>query len=171
LTAPERVEIGRVAKAHGLTGEVGVKLHWSHSEILFSVDEVLVELGGQERVIPIERARATPKGVLLKLAGVDDRTQAEALRGARILVQRSALPELGEGEYYLSDLVGFGVVAPDGEIGEVVEVRVHPSVDSAIIRAPDGRLLEQPLVDAWLEEVDLEARVLRLSTREGLVEA
>jgi 16S rRNA processing protein RimM len=170
LTASDNVEIGRIAKAHGLRGEVGVKLHWSHSEVLCSVEEVLVAGAGGERAIPIEAARPTPKGVLLKLAGVDDRTAAEALRGAAVLVPRSALPAPGDGEYYLSDLVGARVSGPNGEIGVVVEVRVHPSVDSAIIVTPDGRLLEQPLVDAWIEAVDLEAHLLLLSSTDGLVE-
>jgi 16S rRNA processing protein RimM len=170
LTKSDRVEIGRVAKAHGLRGEVGVKLHWSQSEVLLSVDEVLVADQGGERAMQIEAARPTPKGVLLKLAGIDDRTAAEALRGASISVLRSTLPEAGAGEYYLSDLIGARVDGPDGTIGEIVELRVHPTVDSAIIRTPDGRLLEQPLAEGWIAEVDLEARVVLLASTDGLME-
>jgi 16S rRNA processing protein RimM len=166
----ETVEIGRIAKAHGLLGEVGVKLHWSDSEVLFEVDEVRVEHDGAARTLRVESVRPTPKGLLLKLEGIDDRNAAEALRGARVSVPRSALGELQAGEYYLSDLIGCRVVAPAGEVGVVVEVRVHPSVDSAIIADPSGKLREQPLVDAWVEEVDLDARVLRLSSTDGLVE-
>jgi 16S rRNA processing protein RimM len=171
LTASGAVEIGRVAKAHGLRGEVGVKLHWSHSEVLFSVDEVLVSDEQAERTMRIEAARPTPKGVLLKLAGVDDRTAAEALRGARISVPRSALPETADGEYYLSDLIGARVDGPEGQtIGEIVELRVHPTVDSAIIRTREGRTLEQPLAEVWIAEVDLEARVVQLASLDGLME-
>jgi hypothetical protein len=47
---------------------------------------------------------------------------------------------------------------------------MDPSVDTAVIRTPDGRSVEQPLVEAWLDEVDLEARVVRLSSRDGLVD-
>lgn len=170
MTSDGSVEIGRIAKAHGLRGEVGVKLHWSASEVLFSVDEVFVESDAGQRTLRVEACRPTPKGVLLKLAGIDDRTAAEALRGASVSVPRALLPELEEGEFYLADLLGAKVIAPDGEVGEVIEVRMDPSVDTAVIRTPDGKSVEQPLVEAWLDEVDLEARVIRLSSRDGLVD-
>lgn len=166
----EQVEIGRVARAHGLRGEVSVKLYFAESELLGSLDSVRLGSADDCRELTIEAARPTPKGWLLKLRGVDDRNAAEALSGAPLWVPRSALPEPGENEYYLSDLVGARVVGPEGEIGEVIEVRIHPSVDTAVIRAPDGRTLEQPLVDAWVEEVDLDAGVVRLSSTDGLVD-
>lgn len=166
----ERVEIGRVKKAHGLLGEVGVKLHWSDSEALFQVGDIELEKAGVTRRLRVESVRVTPKGLLVKLAGIDDRDAAEALVGASVWVARAALGEPGQGEYYLSDLVGMRVLGPDGEIGTVVDVLVHPSVDSAIIADTSGKRYELPLVEAWLEEVDLEARVLRLSSTDGLVE-
>jgi 16S rRNA processing protein RimM len=166
----ELVEIGRVKKAHGLLGEVGIKLHYSHSEALFQVEEVELDKAGTTRRLRVEGVRATPKGLLVKFAGIDDRDAAEALQGAGVSVPRSALSEPGEGEYYLSDLVGLRVIGPEGELGTVIDVRVHPSVDSAIIADASGKRYELPLVEAWLDEVDLEARVVRLSSTDGLVE-
>ena len=145
-------------------------LHFAGSETLERVESVvLVRKGvklGERRVLTARRA---DKAVLLRLEGISDRDAAETLRGAGVCVPRDALPELEEGEYYLSDLVGARVVAPDGPIGEVVEVRVHPSVDSLIVRLPDGRVLEQPITEPWILRVDVEERLVELSSTDGLI--
>ena len=164
------IEIGRVIKPHGLAGEVKVRLHFEGSRALFDCEELILGRDGEaDVVLAIEASRASPVGPILKLAGVDDREAAEALRGARLSVDRSALPELEPGEYYLGDLVGARVEGPEGAIGEVVQIVTHPSVDAAVIRLPDGSTAEQPLTEPWVELVDLDARRLVLSSIEGLI--
>lgn len=164
------IEIGRVSKPHGLAGEVRVRLHWRDGRALFEAESLSVRRdGGFDVELAIESVRGSPDGPIVKLAGIDDRDAAEALRGARVCVQASALPPLGPGEYYLSDLVGATVVGPDGVVGEVIGVLTHPSVDSALIRLRDGSTAEQPLADPWVELVDLEARRLVLSSVEALI--
>jgi 16S rRNA processing protein RimM len=164
------IEIGRVTRAHALAGELRVEPHWAGSESLFEVEEVRLERDGRPPVLArVESARPNNKAVLLKLAGIDDRTAAEALRGARVWIERSRLPESDSGEFYLCDLIGARVYAPDGEVGAVVEVRLHPSVDCLVIRTPDGTLVEQPLAEPWLEHVDVDAKRVELSTRDGLI--
>ena len=115
--------------------------------------------------------RSTPKGVLLQLEGVGDRDAAEALRGYVVRVRRDLLPELGAGEYYLSDLLGADVDSPEGPLGRVVEVQMYPSVDAVVIESEDGSRYEQPLLDEWLERVDVKARRVTLSSHDGLIEA
>jgi 16S rRNA processing protein RimM len=163
------IEIGRVVKPHGLSGEVGVKLYLASSGLLEGLDQVTLSVDGNTETRELQSVRRTPKGPLVKLAGIDDRGAAERLRGASVLVPRDLLPEPGPGEYYLHDLIGARVVGPAGPIGEVIDVRVYPSVDCALIRTPDGRSLEQPLAEHWIEEVDLEQGVLRLASEEGLI--
>ena len=154
---------------HGLRGELRVRLHWEGSTTLSEVSSVELAAGESRRSYAIEDVRPGPKGVLLKLAGVDDRDAAAALRGAALSVPREVLPELEPGEYYLSDLIGAEVVGPDGPVGRVVEVRAHPSVDCLAVRLPDGRVLEQPLTEPWVEAVDVAAGRVVLSSTEGLV--
>jgi 16S rRNA processing protein RimM len=168
------LEVGRVGRAHGLSGEVRVHLHWADSEALYEASQVELALDGKVLKYDVESARPTNKAVLLKLAGVDDRSAAEALSGARVSVSREALAPLEEGEYYLTDLIGARVRAPDAsgeleEIGEVVEVRLHPSVDALVVRLSDGTLAEQVLADPWLGRVDAEAGIVELVSRDGLV--
>lgn len=119
----------------------------------------------------VRAARPANRAVLVSLEGIQDRDRAEALRGATVSVARDSLPALEAGEYYLCDLIGASVVAPRGPVGEVVEVRVHPSVDSFVVRAPDGTLWEQPIAEPWILSVDVTAKRVELSTTDGLVEA
>lgn len=154
---------------HGLRGELKVRLHWQGSTALSEVESVQLGEGALARPYQVEWARPGPHGVLVKLAGIDDRDAAASLRGAPLAVSRSALPPLEPGEYYLSDLVGAQVVGPDGPVGEVVEVRTHPSVDCLAVRLPDGRVLEQPLSAPWIEAVDTRTGRVVLSSTEGLV--
>lgn len=166
------LRIGRVARAHGVIGELEVRLDWEGSQALLAAREVVLEAeSGELEVHAVCGRRQTPKGVLMRLEGIADRDAAEARRGCAVRVRRELLPALGEGEYYLSDLIGAGVEAPDGRVGQVVEVQMYPSVDALVIEADDGARYEQPLLDEWLAGVDVAARRVVLASRDGLIEA
>ena len=164
--------IGRVARAHGLRGELRVELHYAGSDALSQVDELWLSEASEQPDKParhaIEHARAVPKAYLVKLEDVSDRNGAEALRGRSVWVARAALPA-DDSEYYLVDLIGAKVVGPEGELGTVIEIATHPSVDALVIRTPDGRTLEQPLIDDWVKRVSVEEKLVELSTLDGLL--
>jgi 16S rRNA processing protein RimM len=165
------LDIGRVAKPHGILGAVKVALNWSGSDTLTRVARVELELpDGSRRSFEVESARAAGKQVLLKLAGVASRNDAESIRGAKVLVPRSALPALAEGEYYLVDLIGARVLGPEGPIGSVVEVRVNPTVDSVVVEGAEGKRYEVPLAPPWLARVDSAAKLIELSSLDGLMD-
>ena len=164
------VELGRVTRPHGIRGEVHVQLHWAGSETLEHVGEITLMRGDQNAgVRRVEAARRVDKAVLLRLAGIRDRDAAEALRGLSVCVPRDQLPPPEDGEYYLCELVGATVRAPSGVVGQVTEIRVHPSVDTLVIRAPDGKILEQVIAEPFIASVDPEAKVVELSTEDGLI--
>jgi 16S rRNA processing protein RimM len=166
---PGFVELGRLTRPHGVRGEIRLHLHWEESTTLDDVKTVSLFRGGKSLgEYPLEAARHADKAVLVRLRGVDDRSIAETLRGAAVCVPRELLPPLEPGEYYLSDLIGARVVSPEGPVGEVVEIRMHPSVDSVVIRKPDGELVEQPLSEPWVAAVDAEAKLLELTSTDGL---
>ena len=164
------VELGRVTRPHGVRGEVRVQLHWAPSETLENVREVTLMRGEDELgVRRVESARRADKAVLVRFEGVKDRDAAEALRGLRVCVPREALPAPEEGEYYLCDLIGATVTSPQGIVGRVTEVRVHPSVDALVIEAPDGRQFEQVIAEPWISRVDTARKLVELSSEEGLI--
>jgi 16S rRNA processing protein RimM len=171
--AAHLLQIGRVARAHGLRGELRVELHFAGSDALEQVPGLWLSQRGDDAAgatqYELEWARPVPKAYLVKLRGVDERNGAEALRGRSVWVERSALPPADGPEYYLVDLVGATVVGPEGEVGTVVEVVTHPSVDALVIRTPDGRVLEQPLVPVWIASVSVADKRVELSSLEGLI--
>ena len=120
------LEIGRVSKAHGITGELRIVPHWESSDALEQVSEIWLTLQGQRTAYAVERARAVPRAYLVKLRGVDDRNAAEALHGATVSVPRSVLPPLEPGEYYLIDLIGAKVIGPEGE-AHAWRIGPHPA--------------------------------------------
>ncbi len=113
------VTLAAIAGAHGVRGEVRLKLFGEGAEALraFSVFDA------GDRKLTLKSVRPANQGAVATFAEVNDRSGAEALRGTVLTVPRSSLPALGEGEYYHHDLVGLPCVSTDGRaIGHVVAV-------------------------------------------------
>ncbi|MEN9579802.1 MAG: rRNA processing protein [Pseudomonadota bacterium] len=166
------MEVGYVARVHGLRGELRVALHNPESRALDKLDRVFVMRRGEATPLEYRLVGIRPSNdaKLLALAGVEERASAETFRGATVLVRRDELPKLEPGEYYLADLVGCEVSTPEGTLGTVVELGLYPSVETLVIEQPDGTRVEQPLREPWLESVDTLARTVTLTSREGLIE-
>jgi 16S rRNA processing protein RimM len=163
------LEVGWILKAHGLKGELCVRLHWPDSTSLDHADTLQLSKNGRVQSFELVATRKVPEAVLVTLKGVTDRTTAEGWRGAQVCVDRAALPDLATDEYYLADLVGAKVSAPDGEVGVVVELTFYPSVECLVIETPSGQRVEQPILEQWLERVDAKKRTIRLTSRDGLI--
>lgn len=132
----KRIALAAVAGAHGVKGELRLKL-FSDTAGSLALHERLF-IGGQER--RLLAVRDSGKGAVARFEGISDRTQAEALRGMLVEVERLALPPLGEGEYYHADLVGLACVDRDGEpIGNVAAVENYGAGDLLDVELADGR--------------------------------
>ena len=167
----KRLELGSITRPPGVRGEVRVKLHNPDSDALASLDSVQLRFGKTpERTMKIQGARHTAKGALVKFVGVVDMDAAEALRDYVVLADRALLPPLQPGEYYLSDLVGATVSGPEGTIGTVREVCIHPTIETIVIDRAEGGSVELPLVDEWLGKVDTEAGQIELLSLDGLLD-
>jgi 16S rRNA processing protein RimM len=173
----EQIELGRVSRPHGLRGEIEVRLYWPESTALLEAETVVLSppgatgAEGAQRICRVRYARATPKGVLLCLHEVADRDAAEALKGWAVSLERTVMPPLEPGEYYLCDTVGADVLGPDGtRIGKVGALRLYPSVDALLIEREDGGQAEQPLVEHFVREVDVVQKRIVLASLEGLIE-
>ena len=113
------------------------------------------------------------KGVLLaRIAGIDDRDQAEALRGLRLYLPRAALPAPDEEEYYHADLVGLTAVLPDGTpIGQVRAIHDFGAGDVIEIARPEAPPALVPFTRAIVPVVDLAAGRLVVDPPPGLLAA
>ena len=138
-----RVQVGRVGKPHGLAGAFFVE-QASDDPDRFTVGATLLVAGEPTEVVESKRAGGRP------VIGLD----REVDRGAAIEIERSALPQPDEGEYYAFQLVGLEVQEEGGAIlGRVVEISTNPAND--VLELDTGLAL--PLVDACVQEVDLAA--------------
>lgn len=153
-----RILLGRIGPAHGIRGHVLVQTYTEAPEDIASYGALEDESG--RRQFEIEIVRVTPKGVVARIAGVEDRNAAEALRGTELYVSRERLPPTQEDEFYLSDLIGLPAFKPDGtRLGEVVAVHNFGAGDILEIRLGDGRNTEMvPFTKDFVPEVDLSSR-------------
>ncbi len=127
------VTLAAVAGAHGLGGEVKLKLFTDDLSPYPSFN------GGTLTLTSL-------RGLIARFAEISDRTAAEALRGTALTVPRSALPVLEEGEYYHADLIGLSCVTADGTmLGEVAAVENFGAGDVIEIARPDGNTFMIPM--------------------------
>lgn len=121
----DAIEVGRVLDAWGVKGWLKILPHSSAPEALFSAatwflqpPEAKFRPGFNAFTgtvsVSIDEAKSHSDSVVAKLKGLDDRTPAEALRGARIYLPRSSFPAASTDEYYWVDLIGLNVVNREG---------------------------------------------------------
>jgi 16S rRNA processing protein RimM len=131
-----RIALAAVAGAHGVKGELRLKLFSDSVESLSRPDNLYVG-GVERRLLSIHE---TGKTVVARFEGVDDRRAAEALRGSLVEVDRSALPPLEAGEYYYADLMGLPCEDRDGNpVGTVVAVENYGAGDLLEIELANDR--------------------------------
>ncbi len=159
-----RIEIGRIARAHGIRGEVVIVTHDPASELLDRLETVWV--GELEK--RVTEARGTHRGWLVRFEGIATRTEAETLRGQVVCVDREVL-DLDDGDILLTDLVGCQVKLVDGTPwGTIAEVNSGMQ-DLLVIH--DGELERLlPLVDEFVKGIDLEAGLVTVDPPDGLPE-
>jgi 16S rRNA processing protein RimM len=163
VTGAATLVVGYVARAHGITGELGVRTFDAASVALDDIERVVLRgRDGVEREFAVLGSRPASKDVLLTLASVEGRSAAEALRGSTVLVYREDIAPPAEGEYFQGDLVGLRAVSPENEpLGTVEEVWNAGPVPTLVIRGDKGELLV-PFADEFVPEVDLQAGVIRV---------
>jgi len=134
--AEPRIILAAVAGAHGVGGEVRLKLF---AQGLDSLKRHQTLFAG-DRPLTLKSVKAGSAGAIARFAEIADRAAAEGLRGTLLSVPRSALPPLGPGEYYHADLIGLACQAADGTaLGTVVAVENFGAGDLLEIEAADGR--------------------------------
>jgi 16S rRNA processing protein RimM len=168
-------------RPHGLRGEVRVEIHTDFPERFALYDRVylaqaeldpgpagLQSASRATTAYGLEAHRFHSKWVLLKLAGVDDRTQAEALRGQWVWIAPEQAAPLDEDEVYLHDMLELQVVTDEGEaLGQIVQIIETGANPVYVVRGPRGELL-LPDTDEVILEVDLEAGQVTVHLIEGL---
>lgn len=153
------VVVGKVTKAHGLQGEVVVLVFSDNPERFEPGSSMFLEDG---REVHVRASRPNGGRLLVAFEGVGDRTAAEALRGLTLVVPRSFLPELPEGEFWPHQLEGCVVVTESGRtLGAITDVVANRANDLWVAVDESGAETMVPAIREVIVDVDVEAgRVL-----------
>lgn len=159
--------MGRIAGAHGVRGLVRVQSFTEDPATLFALAS-LTDSSGQ-RVFRLTLKSWAKDVALASVEGVADRDAAEALRGARLFVDRNALPPLAEGQYYQADLVGLAVrCAATGEtLGVVAGFHDYGAGAFLEIQPPAGPGFMLPFRAPFVGEVRVTEGFLLAQVPEG----
>jgi 16S rRNA processing protein RimM len=166
--------VGRVVKAHGVGGEVVVEIRTDDPADRFAPGNTLrakSSRGGEERTFVIDQARDHGGRLLVRLAGVDDRDAADALRGSLFVVDSDELPPIDEPDtYYDHQLEGLSVRTTAGlEVGVVAEVLHTAAGELLAVRRDSGEVLV-PFVGAIVTSVSLDDGLIEIDPPDGLLE-
>jgi 16S rRNA processing protein RimM len=163
------VIVGKITKAHGLKGELAV-LSLSDNPDRFVEGNVVFLQDG--RALTIREVRANGARLLLTFDGVADRTAAEALGGAMLVVPEAELPDLPDGTYWPHQLEGCEVVTRTGRsFGTITEVVANPANDIWIATGPAGEETLVPAIRQVIAEVDIRARRVIVNEVPGITAA
>jgi len=167
--AAKRVCVGVITGAHGVRGAVRLKSFTAEPEDVARYEPLEDEKGERRFAL---RLVGSAKGVLIAtLPGIDDRDRAEALRGTRLYLPRSALPPTAEEEYYHADLIGLDAALADGTpVGTVRAVHDFGAGDTLEIDRPSGPPVMVPFTRAVVPVVDLDAGRLVIDPPPGLLD-
>lgn len=139
---PERVNVGRVSGVYGVRGWLRVRSDCEPTEQILAYSPWQLGTGGDWRSFEVEAGRPHGRGLVAKLARVDDREHAKSLVGADIAIARAQLPALAGDDYYWGDLVGLLVVTRDGrELGRVTGLMETGANDVLVVHGERERLI------------------------------
>ncbi len=165
--------IGRIARPHGIHGELSVVVLTDFPERFAALEWVFI--GDQFQATPYRLTgyRWHKQHVLLSLEGITDRLLAEALAGQLVQIPIEAAMDLPDGEYYLYQLVGLQVVTAAGEtVGEIVEIIETGANDVYVVRAGSDALPPEillPAIPDVVKAVDLARQQMTVELIDGLI--
>lgn len=168
MNGKDLVVLGKFGAVYGINGWLKVISYTDIPEGIFDYTPWQIQVQGNWRQMQISGKKRHGNGLIVKLADVADRDQAQLYVNADIAVERSALPQLAEGDFYWRDLMGMAVVNEAGyHLGEVVDMMETGSNDVLVVKANKSdafgkteRLLPF-LTDSVIKEVNnAERRIL-----------
>jgi len=167
----EMAVVGRIARAHGLRGQVIVNLETDFPDERFQPGaEVFVERAGRVESLTITTVRFHRERPVIGLRGVESMSEAERLAGLELRVPRTALAALPDGVFYRHDLIGCRVeTTTGGMVGIVTDVEGSMTGSRLVVDGSAGEVLI-PLAAEICREVDTAGKRIVINPPDGLIE-
>lgn len=164
---PVFLAVGRLRRAHGVSGEIRMDVLTDFPERL--EPGVQVYAGPQRQPLRLRSVRSHQSALLVAFDGIDTPEQAGELRNLLVQVRADDRPALPEGEYYHHQILGLKVFSEAGEyLGEIREILETGANDVYLIRAENGAEILLPAVEDVVLAVDLERAKMRVRLLPGL---
>jgi 16S rRNA processing protein RimM len=161
------IKIGQVVNAVGLRGELKIYPYCQNKERFETLDSIMVD----EAPVIVERVRYKANLVILKIHGVDNRTDAEALKGKDVWMKEEDLEHLPDGTYYIKDILGFAVEDKNrGIVGTLKDVKNNGAQDLFVIEKIHGGEFLVPVVEQFFHGANLQRQTIFVDLIEGMYE-
>ena len=162
--------LGKIVRKHGYKGDLVLKLDTDVPESYAELESLFLEMGGTMVPFFIELSLFQGQFIRVKFEGVDSEEEAEKLLRKEAYLPLECLPELGEGQFYYHEIVGYRVVDKVcGEIGVIKSVN-DSSAQALFVIDNGGVEILLPMVDDFIDKVDKVNGVIYVNCPEGLVE-
>ncbi|MCG2794462.1 MAG: ribosome maturation factor RimM [Actinomycetia bacterium] len=166
----ELLVVGMILRPHGVRGAVVVEAISDFPGRFLPGSRLLLETSATFRDVVVNSSSPHKGRLLVILEGVDDRDQAERLRGCHLWISARQVDTLGEGEYWIHELIGMNVLREDGsELGRVRDIALRDVQDILTVARPDGREFQVPFVGEFVRGVDTGNRTITVRLIEGMV--
>ena len=156
MSEEKKIILGKIGAVYGVKGWLKVHSFTDETDAILDYFPWSLKLGNKTQLVEITDWRKHNKGLIVKVAGLDDRDRAQALVGSEILVNETVLPKLPEGEFYWRDLIGMNVVTTKGyDLGSVSEMMETGANDILVVKANpnDGFSKKERLIPYLFEQV------------------
>lgn len=164
------ISIGVISKPHGIRGEVRLRPFDDCRQVFYAGASIFLQSGSINEEKEIVQVRPHGDILIVRLAGVEDRSGAELLRGAECLIDEALLPPRDDGGLYVFQLIGLSVSTAEGKyVGTITDVLEIPGQSVYVVDA-SGKEVLIPAVPEFVNEIDVEAGTVVVSTIEGLID-
>ena len=163
------VELGKIGRPHGVSGEVRLFLHNPDSDLIFQLDTVSLRSAASDTLtdFAIHNVKHGPRFHILSLKNVRNRDRAQQLNGMTVVVPRNLLPGLDDDEFYVADLIGMDVVCDGQVIGQIVDSRPQGGIEVISVENAT-REIQIPVVDDYVIRKDFSNRTFEVKNIDDL---
>ncbi len=166
----EMLKVGVIVSTHGVRGEVKVFPTTDDPARFKGLKEVMLDAGKETIPLEIENVKFFKQFVILKFKGIDNINDIERYRKCPLMVTRENAVALGEGEYFVADMIGMETVTEDGErFGTLKDVLRTGANDVYVIESAKHGEVLIPAIKECVLNVDIEERRMRIHLMDGLI--
>jgi len=163
------LEVGKIINTHGLRGEVKVVTWTDAPEDFENIKKVITKKGGEMVNLTVSKVKYQKNNLIVKFKEINSIEEAELYKNCILSAEKSALPPLPEGIYYIADLMGCSVYSVSGELtGEITDVFTAGAGNVYEVRAENGKKLYLPANEGTVVSTDIENKKIIMDIPEGL---